>query len=128
LIHAAREGHLAVVTLLLDRGADAGAPWKEWTPLRAAQERGHAAVAEYLRAHGARWSITRPAARPTGAPGPRGRRSGSPRAPPPVSHPRPRPRRRRATPPARARRPRRRRRRRTSSEYRNGCSRSAIRR
>ena len=51
---AAERGHLAVVTLLVDRGADVQARHAGWSALRAAELRGHAAIVEYLRAHGAR--------------------------------------------------------------------------
>ena len=51
---AAERGHLGVVTLLVDRGADVQVRHAGWTALRAAELRGHAAIVEYLRAHGAR--------------------------------------------------------------------------
>jgi ankyrin repeat protein len=60
LIEASASGHLPVVKLLVDRGANVNARvWveeqKEWrTPLNMAQRRGRTAVVEYLRSAGAR--------------------------------------------------------------------------
>lgn len=51
---AAERGHLAVVILLVDRGADVQLQRAGWTALRAAELRRHTAIIEYLRAHGAR--------------------------------------------------------------------------
>jgi ankyrin repeat protein len=52
IILAAERGHLAVVTLLVDRGANINESYQQWTALRAAQQRGHGPVIQYILAHG----------------------------------------------------------------------------
>jgi ankyrin repeat protein len=54
MVLAAERGRLDVVTLFVDRGADVNVSHEGWTPLGAAQLRGHAAIVQYLREHGAR--------------------------------------------------------------------------
>jgi cytohesin len=48
IILASDQGHLDVVKLLVERGADALVQWKEWTPLKAAQVHNHGTVVSYL--------------------------------------------------------------------------------
>jgi tetratricopeptide (TPR) repeat protein len=52
---AAEEGHLPIVKLLLERGANVNAKWGKdnWTPLRIAEYKGNNQIAELLRQYGA---------------------------------------------------------------------------
>lgn len=52
IILAAERGHLGVVSLLADRGADINQQFQNWTALRAAEMRGHRPVIDYIRGHG----------------------------------------------------------------------------
>jgi uncharacterized protein len=52
LTSAARGGHLEVVKLLVESGAEINAAWTPWTALDYAMNYGQATVADYLRSVG----------------------------------------------------------------------------
>ena len=52
---ASHEGHIDIVKLLLDKGADVNAKSKDGdTALKAASVKGHTEIVELLKAHGAK--------------------------------------------------------------------------
>jgi ankyrin repeat protein len=51
---AAGNGQLAVVSMLVKRGVDLNQRWGQWTAVRIARARRHAAIVDYLLAHGGR--------------------------------------------------------------------------
>lgn len=54
LYKAAEAGQLETVSVLLGSGADVNADFQGWTPLKIAVTKGHGAVADLLKRHGAR--------------------------------------------------------------------------